>query len=71
MHNLTAYGDVAKEAQRKLAAHDPVALRSAYARLFEAVVVGDEDAKGNRRLDFVLREPSRPGGFRPLTPHRT
>ena len=56
--NIASYGDAAKEAQRKLAAHDPVALRSVYARLFEAVVVGDEDAEGNRRLDFILRDGS-------------
>jgi hypothetical protein len=46
-----------------IAEHDPVALKNAYGLLFEAVVVGDLDARGVRPLEFVIRDENAPATF--------
>jgi site-specific DNA recombinase len=58
-----ALGGNAKRVMDVIAEHDPVALKNAYGLLFEAVVVGDLDAKGVRPLEFIVRNENAPAAF--------
>lgn len=51
--------EVAEKAQRiqdLIQENDPIALKEAYGRLLEAIVVGDEDSQGVRPLRFILKD---------------
>jgi hypothetical protein len=56
-------GGNAKRVMDVIAEHDPVALKNAYAQLFEAIVIGDMDAQGVRPLEFIVKNENAPAAF--------
>lgn len=53
------WNDVAKradEVQRVLLEEDPVALKNAYRKLFEQVVIGELNDQGVRSIDFIVKD---------------
>ena len=48
--------DQAEQVLKIMAEHDPEALKQSYHALFDRIVVGPEDEKGVRSIDYVLSE---------------
>ena len=52
--NWKELADKAVEIQKYIQEKDPVALKNAYRKLFDSIIVSDEDEKGVRQLTFVF-----------------